>query len=170
MAWGVSIGFQEYAILCQDFLDDANRNQVWLYHSATGDVETLAFTSGEFDPNGRWLFLRKDQENDSESRYELWWREIEAASTTALPLASDQVFIHWTTGPGPSDLVHVSERLTVSSGNRVLTVSAEGEIQEQTVTGSIISTPLRSPDGHHLALVIRFVESGEDSFVVLTIE
>jgi hypothetical protein len=170
MAWGVSIGFQEYAILFQDFLDDANRNQVWLYHSATGDVETLAFTSGEFDPNGRWLFLRKDQENDSESRYELWWREIEAASTTALPLASDQVFIHWTTGPGPSDLVHVSERLTVSSGNRVLTVSAEGEIQEQTVTGSIISTPLRSPDGHHLALVIRFVESGEDSFIVLTIE
>jgi hypothetical protein len=170
MAWGVPTGPQAYAILFQDFSEDANRDQVWLYHSATGEVETLAFTGGEFDTNGRWLFLRQDQEDESEPHYELWWREIEAVGSLALPLASDAEFIHWTTGAGQSDLVRVSNQLTVSVGNRVLIVSEAGDIQEETVENNVIGAPLRSPDGGHLAIVIRSEETGADELVVLPIE
>lgn len=170
MAWGVPTGLEEYTILFQDFLEGASGDQVWLYHSAMGEVETLAFTGGEFDPNGRWLFLRQDQEDEAEPHYELWRREIAAVGSLALPLASDDEFIQWTTGPGPSDLVRVSKQLTISAGNRVLIVSEAGEIQEETLEGSITGLPLRSPDGHHLATVIRSDATDADELVVLPIE
>jgi hypothetical protein len=156
--------------LFQDFSEGANRDQVWLYHSATGEMETLAFTGGEFDPNGRWLFLRQDQEDESEPHFELWRREIEAVGSLALPLAGDDEFIQWTTGAGQSDLVRVSNQLTVSVSNRVLIVSETGDIQEEIVEGNITGTPLRSPEGGHLAIVIRSEETGEDELVVLPIE
>jgi len=179
MAWGVPTGPQAHTILFQDFSEGADRNQVRLYHSATGEVETLAFTGGEFDPNGRWLFLRQDQENtvdtlfqsnSTAAHHELWPREIEAVGSLALPLASDAEFIYWTTGPGPSDLVHTSKQLTISAGSRVLIVSETGDIQEEIVEGNITGAPLRSPDGHHLAVVVRSEETGADTLVVLPIE
>lgn len=172
IARGVPTGFQQYAILFQDFSGSANDAQVWLYHSATGEVETLpfTFTSGEFDANGRWLLLHKEQENDSGSQYELWLRAIEPAGMPPTPLTSSESSIHWTGGPRPGGgLVRLSQLLTLSSGNQVLIVSAEGEIQAQTFPGHITGTPLRSPDGNHLAIVIQSI-SGQEEVVVLPIE
>jgi hypothetical protein len=66
--------------------------------------------------------------------------------------------------------VRVSQQLTVSAGNRVLLVTEAGDIQEETVTGNITGAPLRSPDGGHLAIVVRSEETGADELVVLPIE
>lgn len=58
------------------------RAPVRLYHSATGEVETLPFTQlwGQgFTPGGQWLLLNNPVDENGTESYELWVRETAAA-------------------------------------------------------------------------------------------
>jgi hypothetical protein len=164
-AQGVYIGFGRYAILLRQG-NQTDGGELYLYHAETGEVESVPFDEAAFDPNGRWLFLQQNGQ-DTAAASELWWRSIEPVNSLARPLASHEDGIYWTTSPFSDIVWPVSELVTVSAGDRLLVVTAEGMIRLQTLEGEIVGQPLRSPGGHYLAMVVeRPGQIGNDLLVL----